>query len=94
VTSKRNHAKIEKRGSLQMSYAVLEQQIKALPEEYLEDIAQYVQLLQYKVAILNQQSKESKTNGIKLGLGEGMFSYPDDIHAGDEIIADAFKDYL
>lgn len=75
-----------------MPYAVLEQQIKALPEAYLEDIAQYVQLLQYKVAA--EQEEHPSTNGIKLGLAEGAFSYPEDIHAGDDIIAALFEGYV
>ena len=32
-----------------MSYAVLEQQLKSLTEEYLEEVSRYVQLLQYKI---------------------------------------------
>ena len=77
-----------------MSYAVLEQQIKALPEEYWEDVAGYVQLLQYKAAVLMQGGTPAETNGIKLGLGDGLYSYPDDIHAGDDYIADAFEAYV
>ena len=70
-----------------MSYSTLEEQIKTLPEEYLEDVSQYVQLLLYKAAALNK----TKSTGIKLGLAEGLFDYPDDIHADDKIIADAFE---
>ena len=76
-----------------MSYEVLEQQLKTLPEEYLEDVSQYVQLLFYKIEALKKEEKTKKT-GIKLGIAEGLFNYPEDIHAGDDIIADAFEDYL
>lgn len=73
-----------------MSYAVLEQQIKALPEEYLEDISQYVQFLQYKIAAL----KEKKEAPQRIGLGKGLFSVPDDIHFGDDDVQDMFGEYL
>ena len=76
-----------------MSYEVLEKQIQALPEEYLEDVSEYVQLLLNKVAALKKE-KGTSSSGLKLGLAEGMFNYPDDIHAGDDIIADAFEDYV
>ena len=76
-----------------MSYAVLEKQIQALPEEYLEDVSEYVQLLLYKIAALKNQNGAT-SSGLKLGLAEGLYNYPDDIHAGDEILADEFKDYV
>lgn len=76
-----------------MSYEVLEKQLQALPTEYLEDVSEYVQLLLYKIAALKNQNGTT-SSGLKLGLAEGQFNYPDDIHAGDEIIADAFEDYL
>ena len=77
-----------------MSYEQLEQQLKTLPEEYLEEVAKYVQLLQYKLMMINAQKEKPKTNGIVFGLGKGMFSVPDDIHAGDELVAEEFEDYL
>ena len=76
-----------------MSYAVLEKQIQALPEEYLEDVSEYVQKLLHKIAALKNE-KNVTASGLKLGLAEGLYNYPDDIHAGDEIIADAFEDYV
>ena len=72
-----------------MSYEILVKQIQPLPEEYLEDVSEYVQLLLYKIAALKNQSGTTSL-GLKLGLAEGQFNYPDDIHAGDEIIADEF----
>ena len=77
-----------------MSYEGLEQQLKTLPEEYLEEVAKYVQLLQYKLMMINTQNEKPKTNGIKIGLAEGTFNYPEDIHAGDEFVAEEFEDYL
>ena len=73
-----------------MSYAVLEQQIKTLPEEYLDEIANYVQLLQYKVMALNKEKETPQ----RIGLGKGLFSVPSDIHFGDNEIQDMFEDYL
>ena len=44
--------------------------------------------------MINAQKEKPKTNGIKIGLAEGMFNYPEDIHAGDEFVAEEFEDYL
>ena len=71
-----------------MPYAILEKQLKTLPEEYLEDVAQYVQLLQYKIAAHSQKKETPK----RIGLGKGLFSVPDDIHFGDAEIADMFEE--
>ena len=30
---------------------------------------------------------------IQFGLGTGLFKVPDDIHAGDEVIQEVFKEY-
>ena len=76
-----------------MSYAVLEKQIQALPEEYLEEVSNYVQKLLTKIASLKNENTTT-LSGLKLGLAEGQYNWPDDIHAGEEIIADAFEDYL
>ena len=73
-----------------MSYAVLEQQIKALPEEYLDDIANYVQFLQYKLVALNKKKETPQ----RIGLGKGLFSVPDDIHFGDDEVQDMFGEYV
>jgi len=76
-----------------MSYAALEEQIKTLPEEYLEDVSQYVQLLLYKVAVLKQEKEKQKVP-VKFGLGKGLFTIPDDIHFGDEDILKDFEEYV
>lgn len=39
--------------------ATLEKQIESLPEEYLEEVSRYIQLLQYKIAALEQQKKKN-----------------------------------
>ncbi|MCI6816728.1 MAG: DUF2281 domain-containing protein [Treponema porcinum] len=76
-----------------MSYDVLEKQIKALPEEYLEDVSQYVQLLFYKAKVLKQK-EAPQSSPIKLGLGKGLFKIPDDIHFGDNDILEDFEEYV
>lgn len=43
---------------------------------------------------LSKKRKRQKKTGIKLGIAEGLFNYPEAIHAGDDITADAFEDYL
>ena len=75
-----------------MPYAVLEKQLKALPEEYLEDVAKDVELLQYKVAA--ESACQPQKRAVVPGLLAGKFTLPDDIHAGDDIIADEFEEYL
>lgn len=74
--------------------AALEKQIESLPEEYLEEVSRYIQLLQYKIAALEQQKKEKQSNGIIFGLGKGKFKVPDDINAYDDVVAEEFEDYL
>lgn len=74
--------------------AALEKQIESLPEEYLEEVSRYIQLLQYKIAALEQQKKEKQSNGIIFGLGKGKFKVPDDINAYDDVVTEEFEDYL
>ncbi len=77
-----------------ISYAALEKQIESLPEEYLEEVSRYIQLLQYKIAALEQQKKEKQSNGIIFGLGKGKFKVPDDINAYDDVVTEEFENYL
>ncbi|MBQ4497396.1 MAG: DUF2281 domain-containing protein [Spirochaetaceae bacterium] len=74
--------------------AALEKHIESLPEEYLEEVSRYIQLLQYKIAALEQQKKEKQSNGIIFGLGKGKFKVPDDINAYDDVVTEEFEDYL
>ena len=55
-----------------MPYAVLEKQLKALPEEYLEDVAKYVELLQYKVAA--ESACQPQKRAVVPGLLAGKFT--------------------
>lgn len=75
-----------------MSYSALEKELKTLPEEYLESVAEYIELLKYKISFLNQ-NQLSKKNPI-IGLAEGKFSTPDDINAYDDEIIDMFGEYI
>ena len=71
-----------------MSYSTLEKELKTLPEEYLESVAEYIELLKYKISFLNQNHLSKKTPII--GLAEGKFPIPDDINAYDDEISDMF----
>ena len=71
-----------------MSYSTLEKELKTLPEEYLESVAEYIELLKYKISFLNQNYLSKKTPII--GLAEGKFPIPDDINAYDDEISDMF----
>ena len=73
-----------------MSYAVLEKELKTLPEEYLGYVSDYIELLKYKISFLDQ-NKCSKKLPI-IGLAEGKFPVPDDINAYDNDIAALFGD--
>ena len=76
-----------------MSYAVLEKELKSLPESYLEDVERYVQFLQYKIAALSNSDSENLPR-VKLGLGKGLFKVPDDINFGDDDIREMFGEYV
>ena len=71
-------------------------------------VQQYINLVYAKLEIDQQSTddirvlktsailtpKELIENSAYNNLAEGMFNYPDDIHAGDDIIADAFENYV
>ncbi|UTC63017.1 DUF2281 domain-containing protein [Treponema sp. OMZ 787] len=75
-----------------MSYSALEKELKTLPEEYLESVAEYIELLKYKISFLNQNQLSKKIPII--GLAEGKFPTPDDINAYDDEIIDIFGEYI
>lgn len=77
-----------------MSYEMLVQELKTVPEEYLDAILEYVKLLQYKISTLKAQDEKAQKKPIIIGLAEGKYKVPDDPNAGNEIIADIFEDYL
>ena len=45
-----------------MSYSTLEKELKTLPEEYLESVAEYIELLKYKISFLNQNRLSKKNS--------------------------------
>lgn len=80
-----------------MSYEMLVQELKTVPEEYLDAVLEYVKLLQYKIAALKEnktQDEKPQKKPIIIGLAEGKYKVPDDPNAGNEIIADMFEGYL
>lgn len=79
---------------MHMSYEMLVQELKTVPEEYLDAVLEYVKLLQYKIAALKAQEEKPQKKPIIIGLAEGKYKVPDDPNAGDDIIADMFEDYL
>ncbi len=68
-----------------MSYIAVENELKTLPEEYLDDVAKYIQLLKYKISCLSKSKKEKKLP--ILGLAQGKYSIPDDINKFDDEIS-------
>lgn len=72
-----------------MSYAALEKELKTLPEEYLGYVADYIELLKYKISFLDQNKYYKKIPII--GLAEGKFPVPDDINAYDNEISALFE---
>ncbi len=75
-----------------MSYTALAEEIKTLPEDTLDELAQYVAYLKYKNEA--QHRNDDCPKKVIPGLAKGIFKYPDDIHAGDDIVAEIFEDYL
>ena len=73
-----------------MSYEVLEKQLKSLPEEYLEDVLNYVQLLQYKITVLGEKKEEKPNVARRFGIAKGELHYPDDIDFCNDEIAEMF----
>ena len=74
-----------------MSYDVLEKKLQAMPERYFDQISSFFDLL----LSLNVSGKVDKSKSkVTPGLAKGIFKYPDDINAGDEIVADTFEGYL
>ncbi len=70
-----------------MPYAVLEQKIKQIPEQYFAEVVNFLDLLQYKIRA--QQAEEKKPKR-QLGLLKGQIWMSDDF---DEPLED-FKEYM
>ena len=70
-----------------MSYEVLEQQVRTIPEEYFPEIMNFLDLLKYKILVQQQQKSKPPR---KLGGYEGQIKIADDF---DEI-PEGFEEYL
>ena len=70
-----------------MSYEVLEKQIRTIPEEYISEIAGFIDLLKYKITVQHQGSVRPLR---KLGGYEGQIKIADDF---DEI-PEGFEEYI
>ncbi len=70
-----------------MSYEVLEQQIRTIPEEYFQDVVNFLELLKFKILVQQQKAKRPLR---KLGGYEGQIKIADDF---DEI-PEGFEEYL
>ena len=63
-----------------MPYEMLERQIRAIPEEYFPDIAQFLELLQYKIIAQSKMATETQIRPRrKLGGFEGKIRIVDDL---------------
>ena len=70
-----------------MSYEALASQIRTIPEEYFPEVANFLDLLKYKILVLQQGSSHPLR---KLGGYEGQIKIADDF---DEI-PEGFEEYL
>ncbi len=69
-----------------MSYEILEAKLKSIPEEFFDDVANFFDLLEYKIKV--QQEANQKIR--KLGGYEGQIKISDDF---DEI-PEGFEEYI
>ena len=70
-----------------MSYEFLEKQIRTIPEEYISEIAGFIDLLKYKIMVQNKGTVRPLR---KLGGYEGQIKIADDF---DEI-PEGFEEYI
>lgn len=70
-----------------MSYEALANEIRTIPEEYFPEVAHFLDLLKYKILVLQQGSARPLR---KLGGYEGQIKIADDF---DEI-PEGFEEYL
>ena len=70
-----------------MTYDVLTQKIREIPEEYLPEIENFLDLIRYKIIVLDRMTEPRKR---KIGGYEGMIKIADDF---DEI-PEGFEEYL
>lgn len=61
-----------------------------MPERYFDQISSFFDLL---LSLPISEKIDNPKSKVTPGLAKGIFKYPDDINAGDEIVADAFEGY-
>ncbi|MBR1639451.1 MAG: DUF2281 domain-containing protein [Treponema sp.] len=73
-----------------MSYAVLEEKLQAIPEQYFDQVSSFLDII---LSLSEKEIVPEKKNASKHllhGLARGEFKYPDDINLYDNEIADMF----
>ena len=71
-----------------MPYAVIEEKIKAIPEEYFSEVARFLDLLSYKIRA--EQAKKTEQPVRKIGGYEGQIKIAPDF----DDIPEGFEEYL
>ena len=73
-----------------MPYTVLEKKLKAIPEQYFEQVSSFLDII---LSVSPNSSDKNSSDFDELpifGLAEREFSYPDDINLHDDKITDLF----
>jgi hypothetical protein len=74
-----------------MSYSAVEEKLHAIPEQYLEQVSMFLDLLLNLAPKSEDVQQEHKPSGHPIpGLAKGEFLYPDDINLYDDEIAEMF----
>ena len=76
-----------------MSLAALQKKISTFPEEYFDEIDNFLNLLEFKVKALSAIEKQDAPKIIP-GLAKGKWKDPKAINAFDNEVAEDFKEYM
>ena len=68
------------------------EELKALVKLLIDGVTESI-ILQDEGAVAEIKLVKDVPQLIQFGLGRGLFTVPDDIHAGDEVIQEVFKEY-
>ena len=69
------------------------EELKALVKLLIDGATESI-ILQDESAVAEIKLVKDVPQPIQVGLGRGLFTVPDDIHAGDEVIQEVFKEYI
>ena len=69
------------------------EELKALVKLLIDGATESI-ILQDEGAVAEIKLVKDVPQPIQFGLGRGLFTVPDDIHAGDEVIQEVFKEYI